>query len=201
MSGPVVISAAVEGIVDEAVARKLIAYVGGQPGPVFAKNGKAALLDKINGYNNAARRAPWLILVDLNSDAHCAPPFRESCLPAPAPRLCFRIAVRQVEAWLMADTERLASYLSVARGRIPEDPESLPNAKTVMVNVARRSRRKAIRLDMVPRVRSGRAEGPAYASRMIQFAETRWRPAVAAERSESLRRALACLTHLVEGAP
>lgn len=194
---PVVISAAVEGIVDEAVVRKLITSLGGQPGPVYGKNGKSALRTRINGFNNAARHAPWMVLVDLDGEQDCAPPLRESWLPAPAPLLCFRVAVRQVEAWLIADEEALSSYAGVARSRIPADPEGLPNAKVAMVDVARQSRRAAIRRDMVPREGSGRSVGPAYTSRLIEYAEKQWRPEVAARRSDSLRRAIACLERLI----
>ena len=200
MPSPVTISAAVEGLVDEAVVRRLIACAGGHPGPVYGKNGKPALRQKMNGYNNAARHTPWVVLVDLDADAECAPLLRQGWLQAPAPQLCFRVAVRQVEAWLMADAETLATYLSVGRHTIPTNPEALPNAKTEMVNIARRSRRSAIRQDMVPRERSGRAVGPAYASRLIEYAERHWRPEVAAQRAESLRRAIACLKRLVESA-
>ena len=43
MSEPVIIRAAVEGIVDEAVVRRLIAYVGGRLGTVYGKEGKEHL--------------------------------------------------------------------------------------------------------------------------------------------------------------
>jgi hypothetical protein len=148
MPEPAVISAAVERLVDEAVVRKVIACAGGQAGPVYGKNGKPALRKQIDGFNHAARHAPWVVLVDLNSDEDCAPPLRQSWLPDPARLLCFRIAVRQVEAWLMADAETLAQYLRVARSAIPRDPETLANAKTEMVNRAWRSRRKDIRTDV-----------------------------------------------------
>jgi hypothetical protein len=198
MRNRVSISAAVEGTLDEAVVRRLIAHAGGHPGPVYGKHGKAALRAKINGYNNAAMHAPWVVLVDLNSDADCAPPLCRDWLPAPAPLLCFRVAVRQVEAWLMADAETLASYLGVSRGRIPLDPEALPNAKLQMVDLARGSRRSAIRQDMVPRVGSGRSVGPAYTSRLIEYVKMQWRPEVAARRADSLRRAITCLARLVK---
>ncbi len=200
MPQPVVIRAAVEGSVDEAVVRKLIAHAGGQADSIYGKNGKSALQEKIQGYNNAARLAPWMVLVDLDSDAHCAPPLRQSWLPAPAPLLCFRVAVRQVEAWLMADREALARFLGVARSAIPQDPESLENAKVAMVNLARRSRRRAIREDMVPRAGSGRAVGPAYASRLSEYVHERWRPEVAAQHSDSLRRAIRCLERIIKEA-
>jgi len=199
MPNPVTISAAVEGLVDEAVVRRLIACAGGHPGPVYGKNGKPALRQKINGYNNAARHTPWVVLVDLNSDADCAPPLRHDWLPTPAPRLCFRVAIRQVEAWLMADAETLAAYLGVAKRIIPKDPESLPDGKTAMVNLSRQSRKRAIQQDMVPRPGSGRKVGPAYASRLIEYAQGYWRPEFAAKRADSLRRAIDCLRRLVEG--
>jgi hypothetical protein len=194
---PVVVSVAVEGDVDEAVARRLVAAAGAELGPVYGKTGKAALRAKINGYNNAARRVPWLVLVDLNGDAGCAPLLRTAWLAAPAPQLCFRVAVRQVEAWLIADGETLAAYLRVARSRIPAQPETLANAKVAMVNLARHSRRKDVRTDMVPRAEAGRPVGPAYNSRLIEYAEQYWRPEAAARSAASLRRAIACLKRLV----
>jgi hypothetical protein len=200
MPEPVVISAAVEGLVDEAVVRKVIACAGGQAGSVYGTKGKPALRKGINGFNHAARHARWVVLVDLNSDKACAPALRQCWLPAPAPLLCFRIAVRQVEAWLMADGDTLAQYLRVARSAIPRDPETLVNAKTEMVNLARCSKRRDIRTDMLPRKGSGRAVGPAYTSRLIEYVQTAWRPREAAQRSDSLRRALACLERLVREA-
>jgi hypothetical protein len=53
---------------------------------------------------------------------------------------------------------------------------------------------------MIPREGSGRAVGPAYTSRLIEYVETAWRPREAAQRSESLRRALVCLERLVRKA-
>jgi len=195
---PVVISAAVEGMVDEAVVRKLILEAGGYPGSVYGKNGKALLRRQFSGYNNAARHWPWIVLVDLDRDGECTPPLREDWVSDPAPYLCFRVAVREVEAWLMADAESLAGFLSVAPSRIPGDPEQLQDPKTEMVNLARHSRRRAIREDMVPRSRSGRAIGPAYASRLVEYVATLWRPEVAKERADSLGRAIRCLQRIVE---
>ena len=89
-------------MVDQAVVQKLVHYAGGRVGQIYGRNGKPALRAKIRGYNNAARRAPWVVLVDLDSDADCAPPLLHEWLTEPAPNICVRIAVRGVEAWLMA---------------------------------------------------------------------------------------------------
>lgn len=174
-SGPT-IAAAVEGSLDEAVVCRLISHVGGEPGTVYGKNGKPFLKDRIGGYNNAARHVPWVVLVDLDAQEGCAPPVRAAWLPSPAPRMCFRVAVRAVEAWLLADAESLTRFLRIPRGKIVADPESLDHPKRTMVNLARLSRRRDIREDMVPREGSGRTAGPAYTSRLVEYVTGRWRP-------------------------
>ena len=194
----IVISIAVEGDVDEAVVRRLIAHVGGQIGNVYGKNGKPDLRRKISGYNKAARHAPWIVLIDLDNDGDCAPPVRHEWVPIPSSNLCFRIAIREVEAWLMADAQTLARYLRVGPDKIPAEPEKLEDPKDSMVDLARLSRRKDIWKDMVPREKSGRRVGPAYSSRIIEYVQEHWRPQVAAERAESLHRAITCLEKLVE---
>ncbi|MAE71739.1 MAG: hypothetical protein CME06_14880 [Gemmatimonadetes bacterium] len=197
MDAPAILSAAVEGIVDEAVVRRLIVDAGGRPGTVYGRNGKQALRQKIDGYNNAALRAPWIVVVDLDHECDCAPRLREAWLPRPAPHLCFRVAVRAIEAWLMADAETLAPFLGVGRSHVPRDPEAAADPKRELIDLARRSRRRAIREDMVPREGSGRRVGPAYSSTLIEYVGTRWRPKTAARHAKSLRRAIACLERLI----
>ncbi len=196
----VVVNAAVEDIVDEAVAVRLISHVGGKPGEVYGKQGKGYLQRTVKAYNQAANYAPWLVLVDLDHDANCAPLLRRSWVPTPAPRLCFRVAVRAVESWLLADAEAMAGFLGVARSKIPPQPEALPDPKRTLVDLARASRRREIRLDMVPREGSGRSEGPAYTSRLIEYVGHHWRPEEAAKRAESLARTIRCLRRLMEQA-
>ncbi|MBW1711937.1 MAG: hypothetical protein JRJ59_02150 [Deltaproteobacteria bacterium] len=198
-----IIKGAVEGVVDEAVLRRLLVHVGATPGPIYGKNGKDRLLKQIAGYNNAARLSPWVVLVDLDQDHDCAPPTRERWLPRPEPKMCFRVVVHEIEAWLMADRERLSSFLGVALSLVPQMPESINHPKRRMVQLAARSRRREILEDMVPRKDSGRTTGPAYASRLIEFVSggtaPGWRPDAAAESSDSLVRCLHYLNRLVKG--
>ena len=199
--GRLSVSAAVEGLVDEAVVRRLLEDVGAVAGPVYGKGGKQALHQKIAGYNHAAQFSPWVVLVDLDDDAECAPPFREAWLPQPAPKMLLRVAVRAVEAWLLADREHLSAFLGIPASRIPLNPDEVASPKRAMVELAARSRRREIREDMVPRPGSGRTVGPAYSSRLIEFASDAahgWRPAIAAGRSDSLRRCLHRLRRLAQ---
>jgi hypothetical protein len=197
---PIVISSAVEGVVDEAVVKHLIVWAGGEIGPVYGKRGKPLLRQKVNGYNNAARYHPWIVIVDLNREADCPPPLREIWLPNPGPFMCFRIAVKEIEAWLLADRERFASFFRVRLLDVPAKPELLNDPKGAVVELSRRSRSRDIRLDMVPRPGSGRKIGPAYVSRLIEFVsdpQRGWRPERAAQSSDSLNRALTRVKELV----
>jgi hypothetical protein len=195
---PVFVSASVEGIVDEAVVRRLILFAGGSGSTTYGMNGKWDIRRRIEGYNNAARYQPWLVLVDLNHEFQCAPLLRRDWLSKPSTYMCFRIAVREVETWLLADRAGIARFLGVSQQLIDKQPEQLEEPKRTMVNLASKSRRRAIRDDMIPRRGSGIPVGPAYTSRLIQFATGPWSPENAMNGSDSLRRCVECLTNLIE---
>lgn len=181
---------------DEAVARKITNAVGATPALTYGRTGKAHLVERLPGYNLAAQYSPWLVLMDLDND-ECGPRLRAELLPDQSERMCFRIAVREVESWLMADRSEMASFLRVSSRRLPQSPDDLQDPKQSIVQAARHSRTRAIRDDIVPRPRSGRVVGPAYPSRMTEFVAL-WRPEVAAATSDSLRRCLARLAEFVE---
>ncbi|MBC8233183.1 hypothetical protein H8E77_26855 [bacterium] len=189
----------VEGITDEAVACRLIEYVGLTCGTMYGKNGRNYILKRLSKYNQAARFTPWLVVVDLENEPDCVPDFVRRVLPNPADGIRFRVAVRAIEAWLMADAERLAAFLSIPVTRIPSNPDGEPEPKTTLINLARQSRRKAIREDIVPRQGSGSRVGPGYSSRIIEFVKVTknpWRPEIAITRSDSLRSCMEALQSL-----
>lgn len=198
---PGVVRCAVEGTLDEAVAARLVDHVGGLVGPIYGKSGKAAIRNSIRGYNHAAQFGPWFVLVDLDEDFPCAPHLVADWLPRPADGMRFRVAVHEVEAWLLADKARLAAFLRVSEARLPIDPDALPRPKEALVDIARHSRNRAIKDDVVPRPKSGRTVGPAYSSRMIEFVRDGWRPEVAAIQSASLASSILRLQELVVWAP
>lgn len=186
-----IITGAVEGDLDEVLLRRIMDFAGSTLGIVHGRKGKAFLLRSINGYNNAARHAPWIVLVDLDQDCDCAPPCARKWLANPSAGMCFRVAVRAAEAWLLADRERVAQLLGIRTTWVPRDPDRLDQPKRDLVDLARRSRRRAVREDIVPRDGSGRSVGPLYTARMIEFVQdetTGWRPNEALAASESLAR-------------
>lgn len=168
------------------------------------QNGKANLRRALPGYNAAAKWSRWIVLVDLDKEFDCAPALVADWLPNASEHMRFRVVVRQLEAWLMADREHFSSFFAVSLRAVPEEPDELLNAKGRVLELMATSRRKAIRRDMVPRQGSGRRVGPAYTSRLIEFItnrETGWRLDAAASRSPSLSKCLVRLDDLIAGAP
>ena len=187
----------VEGMLDESVAMRLIQYVGGKPGRVLGGEGKQSLLQRLPKYNCAGNYSAWLVLIDLDQDAECAPAFRTKILPRPAPKMCFRIAVPKVEAWLLADREGFAQFLGIRCQDVPANPEAIFDPRQKVIELARKSKRKDIREDIIPRPGTNTRIGPAYASRLGEFVDSLWVPSRTPQRAPSLNRAVLCLERLI----
>jgi hypothetical protein len=197
------ISGAVEGQSDEAVLRRIVIDCGADVHRVQIQNGKAGLRRALPGYNAAAQHDPWLVLVDLDRAFACPALLVQDWLRAPSLYMRFRVVVRQIESWLLADSDRFATFFSVPRTALPDRPDDLPDAKAALLAIVAKSRRTAIREDMLPSPRSGRRVGPAYTSRIIEFSSNTtvgWRPDEAAVRSSSLAGCLTRLNELIAAA-
>ena len=97
----------VEDAVQEYVARKVIAErgTGVTIDRVPGLHGAGYVDKNLGRFAKAAVHHPFLILRDLDS-AECAPGFAQELPPESAPAgLVFCIAIREVEAWLIADSE------------------------------------------------------------------------------------------------
>ncbi|MCL6581042.1 MAG: hypothetical protein K6U08_05430 [Firmicutes bacterium] len=192
---------AVEGDLDEAVGRRLLALVGlecwEKP---FGLKGKHGLVKSLPAYCRSARRDPWFILLDLDRDATCAPVLIEQLVGPKAPELLsLRIAVRAVESWLMADRDGFAKFLAVAPSAVPVDPDEVPVPKQTVVNLARRSRSRQVRQALVPEPESSGVAGPLYGTWLASFVsrpEDGWDPVTAATNSPSLKSCIEALRRL-----
>lgn len=200
MSSEVRINFASEGLVDAAVARRLIAYAGAQLGLERPAYGKHKLDRDIPKYFQAAMHSyPWLILRDLDNDAVCPAALISNFAVDQHEDCCFRIAVREIETWFIADRSGLAEFLRVPVGRIETDPETLIDPKRHIIDLARASRSRAIRDALVPAERTGQVQGAEYTPMLIDFASNGWsiERAIQGEASVSLTRASLRLGELV----
>ena len=186
---------AAEGRIDIALLRRLLRDQGLTSGDEHGGRGKAQLDMRLRGYNRGAQRYPWVVLRDLDNDAACAAEMVAKKLPKPERWMVFRIAVRQVEAWLMADHGGLARTYRIAPASIPSEPEALPDSKQTLLAVLGQSKTREIRETMV-RLRSGLPLniGPQYNSQLEAFVANHWDPQLARKRSRSLDRTLARLS-------
>lgn len=192
----VTVNIVVEGKTDEFVARRLLEHVGLGVGTVYGLNGKADILMRLSGYNQAARFAPWFVLVDLDNNQPCTGQAVRLWLPNQQAGMRLRVAVQAVESWILADAESLAAFLAIPSSKVSPNPDLDPQPKRTLINLARMSRRKAIREDMVPRQGSSLTAGPHYADRLIEFIKNYWQPDEALKRSESLQRCVYALSSL-----
>jgi hypothetical protein len=140
-------------------------------------------------YNQAARFFPYLLLTDLDA-IECPLALLDDWLPTGRqPYFVFRIAVREVEAWLLADRVNLAEFLKVPVAKLPLQPDLIPDPKQTLINVARGSNSKAIRDDLVPSPRSTSKVGKNYNGHLALFVAERWDILAACQESGSLARA------------
>ncbi|MCJ1700920.1 DUF4276 family protein [Rathayibacter festucae] len=190
------VNVAVEGESDRGVATAVVRAAGKSVGIVRVAGGKSRLDPLIPKYNRAAVQHPWVVFRD--SDSVCPVMLRQQLsVPIAAwnAAFCLRIAHSMSEAWLLSDPDAFARYFKVPRGRVPSDPEALPHAKRTLLALCSDSRSRSIRSEVVSRAGE---PGPLFVAHMNDFATDAWNAQKAAERSASLRRAIAAIRSLPE---
>ncbi len=130
------------------------------------------------------------VLCIADSDHACVKTLREQWLPsAPPRRFLLRIAVSEAESWVLADREATAAFFGVAAKHVPDRPEEVPDAKRTVLQLARLSKNRQLREEMVSALDIHKA-GSGYNLHLCRLVSTVWQPQRAAGRSDSLRRAL-----------
>jgi hypothetical protein len=85
-----------------------------------------------------------------------------------------RAAAHEIEAWLLADSEQLATFLAVSQAQIPEPPDLLADPEEQLLNLARKSTHPRQGEGMLPCERSGTAVGPLHAIWLAEFVIHHW---------------------------
>ncbi|MBI2340730.1 MAG: DUF4276 family protein [Deltaproteobacteria bacterium] len=158
---------------------------------VYDRGGVDYIRTKIRAFNKAAKSIPYFVLADLDRYG-CAPDLIKDWLASDNKQknLILRIAVKEAEAWLLADKKNLASYLKINAGLVPEQIESINDPKTILINLARRSTSSKLRSAIVPDVSTRSIIGPDYNGVLTNFVRNFWDIREAQKRSDSLRRAI-----------
>jgi hypothetical protein len=147
-------------------------------------------------YCQRARREAVLLIVDMD-----CPSTKHPCLPAlinewtkgrDTPRqMFFRVAVHEIESWLMADHEAMQILIG-HNVKLPPNPDDLVDPKIVLLNMLKQVKRHL--RDGVVRVHgSNVSQGVAYNAVLGKLVDEHWSPERATQKSESLSRAFSRL--------
>ncbi|QQV77254.1 hypothetical protein H5J25_18415 [Sphingomonas aliaeris] len=193
-----VFNTATEDELSECVAVKLVTQVvpGGTIGLKLRKGGAGYLRSSFNKFCQMANREYVLLLTDLDR-LICAPELINSWaggFPLPE-KLLFRVPVREIEAWLLADRQGMAALMGISEASLPSQPDDLPDPKGTLLNAARNASR-SVRSELVVGRNTLASQGLGYNRVLSNYVETIWNIDRAADRSPSLRRAVDRLTNL-----
>ena len=192
MTDNIPINLVVEDSLSEAVVRVILQQSGRHYfiGHCYGQAGSGYVRNRIRGFNNAAKGTPFLVLIDLDK-SDCPPVLIEEWLPEPKhPNLLFRIAVREIEAWLLGHRSALSKFLGIQIGAIPYNVDEIDDPKQLLINLARRSRYKRVREAIVPPFGSTAKIGPDYNGKLISFVKKHWKVPVAMGSSPSLKKSV-----------
>jgi hypothetical protein len=176
--------------------------------PDKRQGGFPQLMNRIAVFEKLAKEGvKVLVLTDLDGPRReegrvqeafrgCAPAYRQFWLDKGLPNhphLIFRIAVREVEAWALADHEGFGEFFGLAKGKIPQNPEKLDDPKATLLELLRAatgSRRQTQREACLPQPGAYSKTGSDYNYWLCQFLMKPWNIDRAAQRAPSLQKAL-----------
>lgn len=155
---------------------------------------------RIPGLNQRALYlGPVLALADLDRPMSCPAALVGQYIRGLtiAPKMLIRVAVLEIESWLLADREGIAGWLAVSANVVSRSPESLNDPKRTLVELANRSRNRYLREAIAPRHILGTSRtGPDYNDTLEEFVTQHWNPEVARRNSPSLDRAITRIAEL-----
>lgn len=200
MAGSLEVALVVEDVLSLYVMEKVMAYT--ERGYAVIRTLNESGVDKIRvsltKYRNASHVLAHVVLVDLDN-APCAPSLRQQWGVATLPEaMLFRVAVREVEAWVLADRVGFASFAGIPQSKVSQAPETLTNPKQALINLVRQSRNRRLVAELVPEQGTSMSKGPLYNERLGQFVREKWDVAAAMHAAPSLQRTVDRLKHFLE---
>ncbi len=190
MAKPLEIALVVEDVLSLVLMEKVLAQTGRgymvlRP---LVERGVGNIRKSVPKYVSASRALPHVVLADLDQ-TRCAPLLRQQWGVAKLPdSMLFRVAVRESEAWVLADRAGFADFAGIPVIKVPAAPEALADPKLELVNLVRRSRNKRLAAELVPVQGSAVSIGPFYNERLGQFVRETWDVEAAMANSPSLER-------------
>ena len=174
----------------EAVMNKLLRCFPGKYyiNSSYSGHGFGYLKTNVRGFNQASIVNPHFMLTDLDT-CECPVALINDWINFPLNHnFIFRIAVREVESWLLADIEGLSRFFNISVANFPRNPDKERDPKNTLIQLAKRSRKRSIKEDIVP-INDNASIGPNYNGCLSEYVFKFWDIENALLRSPSLRKA------------
>ena len=186
------VTLATEDSLSEAVGERLIAehrdalHIGQRLG----RRGFGYLRSAMPKFREMARRQPVIVLTDLDRASCAASLVKDWSGGSTKPQnLVLRVAVREVESWILADHEAVRSLLAAPQLPLPEKPDDLDDPKAYLLKLAAERAPRPVRDALVPAKGAIASQGLGYNAVLTDLVAEHWSPERAASRSDSLQRA------------
>ena len=200
MKSPIPIYLAVEDELSEWIARRVLKTQSPRfvVGSVFRRGGYGYLKKQAGAFNNAAKRCPFVVLTDLDRHA-CPPDLLGEWLTVPKHRqFLLRVAVREVESWLLGDAAGLSKFLGLRQPMTVSNPEELADPKRELLEAAMLCPRRHMREALVWHDERGGQlfQGADYNGGLAPFVNDQWDIGIARQKCPSLASFFAALKRL-----
>ncbi|WP_141259237.1 DUF4276 family protein, partial [Pseudomonas aeruginosa] len=132
------------------------------------------LRQKMEAFNSIASYMPVIVLTDLDT-SRTVYDLRKKWLPKnKSENLIFRIAVREIESWILADSESFSEFLGVSKAVIPRAPDELANPKDKLLELVKKSSKRSLKEEMLPAKNSSSPIGLGYNVNLCSYVEGDW---------------------------
>lgn len=195
------ITLATEDALSEAVGRQLAAEVQLPIGESLRREGAGYLRRCVPNFCKIAAQRPVFMLTDLDR-VSCASALISTWLgnqPRP-PRFVFRVVVREIESWLLADHRAMSKLFGSRVSKLPDCPDQLEDPKRALLKLAEKANRD-IRDELLVKRDAFASQGLGYNARLSAVVRETWSPSRAAQLSPSLASARKRLLELAAGLP
>lgn len=167
------------------------------PLPAIDTGGVTKLRAALPRYCEQAKFVQHVLCI-ADTDGQCPVSLLRTWLPSGVPdRFVLRLAVTEAESWALADATEFAAAYQVPASKVPARPDDASDAKSALLALAKRSKSRTIR-DEVVSAGSLMRPGTGYNLHLCRFIRQHWRPEEAMTRSPSLLRAVRRLQLLAD---
>lgn len=186
-----------EDAICQAIGERLIGEVLGWTLAISPINcgGVSRLLSQLDRYQTLARLYPVLCIAD--TDRRCAVELLEKHRPPNlSARFLFRLAVPEIESWILADNKGFAEHFRVPESRLPRNPDEEHDSKLTILHLVQKSKSRLFKNEMISAYDRNKI-GTGYNLHLTSFVREKWSVEEAAMRSASLARCVSRLQELL----